>query len=77
MTVQELREALENMDGNMEVKLCYQPHYPMQVDLDHTCFSVNENTTYLCQSGYGGNEYSKSAVFEAYEGDNIDDYEED
>lgn len=39
--------------------------------------SANENTMYLCQSGYGGNEYSKSAVFEAYEGDNIDDLEDD
>lgn len=35
MTVAELREILGELDDDMEVRLAYQPHYPMEVKANH------------------------------------------
>lgn len=79
MTVTELREILEELEtngkGNEEVKLAYQPNWPMEVKLDHV-YAQQEyqeefedeykslKGVYLCQSPYGGNDYAPRVVFE-------------
>lgn len=62
MTVAELREILEELDDDMEVRLAYQPHYPMEVKANHV--KVAEGRAYICQNSYGGNNYAPDGLFE-------------
>lgn len=62
MTVAELMEILEELDGGMEVNLAYQPHYPMMVKANHV--KVCDGQAFICQSGYGGNDYAPDHLFD-------------
>lgn len=37
MTVRELIDSLEDIDGDVEVKLALQPHYPMEGSIRNIC----------------------------------------
>lgn len=79
MTVRELMEILEELDGDMEVKLAYQPNYPMMVEASHV--KVCNGKAFICQSGYGGNEYAPGHLFDDDESSTEDiaemDFEEE
>lgn len=73
MTVTELRRILEELEmegrGEDQVKLAYQPNYPMEVKLSHVYAEFETDFEeisgiYLCQSPYGGSNYAPRAVFE-------------
>lgn len=55
MRVKDLIEYLEQFDGEMEVKMVYQPEYPMQANLDDV--KGAGGTVYLCQI-HSGNDYA-------------------
>lgn len=43
MTVRELIESLEDIDGGVEVKLALQPSYPMEGHIRNICVEKNED----------------------------------
>lgn len=79
MTVAELMEILEELDGDMEVNLAYQPNYPMMVKASHV--KVCNGHAFICQSGCGGNEYAPGHLFDDDESSTEDiaemDFEEE
>lgn len=76
MTVEELMEILEELDGDTKVNLAYQPHYPMKVKANHV--KVYDGEVYICQNSYGGNDYAPDHLFDDNESstDDLKDYEE-
>ncbi|MBQ9167939.1 MAG: hypothetical protein IJX67_05980 [Oscillospiraceae bacterium] len=63
MKVYELMEYLEDFDPDMEVKIIYQPNYPMQTTLDDV--KEADGKVYLCQL-YSGNDYAPSGLLDEY-----------
>ena len=47
MKVRELLELLEDLDGEMEVSIAYQPNYPLAADATHVM--VRGGEVYICQ----------------------------
>lgn len=70
MKVKELMELLEELDGDMEVNIAYQPRYPMTTSADH--LKVRNGIAYICENSYGGNEYAPEALFDDNESDTED-----
>lgn len=62
MTVAELMEILEELDGNMVVNLAYQPSWPMMTKASHV--KVFDGQAFICESPYGGNEYAPGHLFD-------------
>ena len=63
MRVQDLIWELEQLDPNAEVKIAYQPSYPMCCDTDDTiAVSEDGKTIYIAQTAYGGNDYLPSEI---------------
>ena len=61
MKVRELMEYLEEFDPDMEVKIAYQPNWPMQVEIDEV--KEAEGKVYLCQM-FNGNDYAPEGLYE-------------
>ena len=61
MKVRELMEYLEEFDQDMEVKIAYQPNWPMQVEIDEV--KEAEGKVYLCQM-FNGNDYAPEGLYE-------------
>lgn len=65
MTVEQLMELLEEMEPEAEVKIAYQPNYPMEATID-TIKEV-DGTVYIRQDPYAGNDYAPAQVYEETE----------
>ena len=61
MGVRDLIAYLEEFDEEMEVKMVYQPNYPMQVAIDDV--READGKVYLCQM-YNGNDYAPEGVMD-------------
>lgn len=61
MTVAQLMEILEEMDPNAEVKIAYQPNYPMEAPVD-TVREV-DGTIYIRQAPNSANDYAPEDVY--------------
>ena len=61
MKVKELMEYLEEFDPEMEVKIAYQPSWPMQVHIDDV--KEADGKVYVCQL-YNGNDYAPNGLYE-------------
>lgn len=61
MRVHELLEILEELDPNMEIKIAYQPHWPMQATIGEV--KDAEGTVYICQAD-AGNDYAPEGLYE-------------
>lgn len=61
MKVKELMELLEEYDPEMEVRIAYQPNWPMQVDID--AVKEAEGKVYVCQL-FNGNDYAPEGLYE-------------
>lgn len=61
MRVRDLIAYLEEFDEEMEVKMVYQPNYPMQVEIDDV--REAEGKVYLCQM-YNGNDYAPEGLID-------------
>ena len=76
MTVRDLMEMLEEVDPDIEVRIAYQPHYPMsagatfiKVATGNTRSGRTAQFLHICQNPAGGNEYAPEGIFDD------DDYE--
>ena len=58
MTVRELMEILEMFDEDAEVKLAYQPSWPLCTAV--ASVKKKDGVVYVCESGYGGTASSKA-----------------
>ena len=65
MTVRELMEILEMFDEDAEVKLAYQPSWPLCTAV--ASVKKKDGVVYVCESGYGGNDYAPHCLFESDE----------
>lgn len=70
MKVCELAKLLEELDGNMDVSIAYQPSWPLATEASH--LKVRSGSAYICQSSYGGNAYAPQGLFD----DNENELEE-
>ena len=61
MRVYELIELLEELDPNMEIKIAYQPHWPMQAAIGDV--KDAEGTVYICQVD-PANDYAPQGLYE-------------
>lgn len=61
MRVRELIEYLEEFDGDMEVKIAYQPNYPMQASIDDV--KEADGKIYVIQIN-NGNDYAPEEIYE-------------
>ena len=61
MRVRDLIAYLEEFDEEMEVKMVYQPNYPMQVEIDDV--READGKVYLCQM-YQGNDYAPGGLLD-------------
>ena len=61
MKVYELMELLEEFNPDMEVKIAYQPNWPMQVDID--AVKEADGKVYVCQL-FNGNDYAPEGLYE-------------
>ena len=78
MTVRDLMEALELFDPNSEVKLAYQPNWPLAAR--GASAKKKDGVVYICESGFGGNDYAPHCLFDSDESvdlDEDDDWDED
>ena len=74
MKVRDLMEILEMFDENCEVKLAYQPNWPLCTKV--ASVKKKDGVVFICESGYGGNDYSPSGLFETNESLDLDEEEE-
>ena len=65
MTVRDLMEILEMFDEDAEVKLAYQPSWPLCTAV--ASVKKKDGVVYVCESGYGGNDYAPHCLFESDE----------
>lgn len=65
MTVRELRELLEDLDGDMAVNIAYQPNYPLTSEASH--LRVYAGEVYICQNSEGRNGYAPNELFDSDE----------
>ena len=63
MKVRELLELLEDLDGEMEISIAYQPNYPLAADATHVM--VRGGEVYICQRCDGANRYAPGGLFES------------
>ena len=63
MTVRDLMEILEMFDEDAEVKLAYQPSWPLCTAV--ASVKKKDGVVYVCESGYGGNDYAPPASSKA------------
>ena len=61
MRVKDLIAYLEDFDEEMEVKMVYQPNYPMQVEIDDV--READGKVYICQL-YNGNDYAPAGLLD-------------
>lgn len=61
MRVKELMELLEEMDPDAEVKIAYQPNYPLEASID-TIVDV-DGKVYIRQHPFGRNDYAPADVY--------------
>lgn len=54
-------EYLEEFDPDMEVKIAYQPNWPMQVAIDEV--KEADGKVYVCQM-FNGNDYAPEGLYE-------------
>ena len=71
MTVRELMEILEMFDEDAEVKLAYQPSWPLCTAV--ASVKKKDGVVYVCESGYGGNDYAPHCLFESDEYVDLDE----
>lgn len=72
MTIGELRQALELLDGDMEIRLATQPSWPLQSHLDEEV-RVVKGIAYLRESGQVYDApYAPAAVYGDYGPDSED-----
>ena len=74
MKVRDLMEILEMFDENCEVKLAYQPNWPLCTKV--ASVKKKDGVVFICESGYGGNDYAPSDLFETNESLDLDEEEE-
>lgn len=70
MTVGELIEILEEYEPETNVKIAYQPNWPLSTDVSFvkkangTDYYRREiESVYLCQSASGGGEYAPGSIY--------------
>ena len=51
MTVKELIERLEELDGEAEVRLAYQENYPLQGDIRGVWINQSDGVAYVVSGG--------------------------
>ena len=71
MTVRDLMEILEMFDPNAEVKLAYQPNWPLCTEAASA--KQKDGVVFICESGFGGNDYAPRCLFESDESLNLDE----
>lgn len=71
MTVRDLMEILEMFDEDAEVKLAYQPSWPLCAAV--ASVKKKDGVVYVCESGYGGNDYAPHCLFESDECVDLDE----
>ena len=71
MTVRDLMEILEMFDEDAEVKLAYQPSWPLCAAA--ASVKKKDGVVYVCESGYGGNDYAPRRLFESDECVDLDE----
>lgn len=74
MKVRDLMEILEMFDENCEVKLAYQPNWPLCTKV--ASVKKKDGVVFICESGYGGNDYAPSGLFETNESLDLNEEEE-
>ena len=74
MKVRDLMEILEMFDENCEVKLAYQPNWPLCTKV--ASVKKKDGVVFICESGYGSNDYAPSGLFETSESLDLDEEEE-
>ncbi|MBQ9950722.1 MAG: hypothetical protein IJO98_01055, partial [Clostridia bacterium] len=72
--VRDLMEILEMFDENCEVKLAYQPNWPLCTKV--ASVKKKDGVVFICESGYGGNDYAPSGLFGTNESLDLDEEEE-
>jgi len=55
-------ELLEDLDSGMEIRIAYQPHWPLTGEANH--LKVRNGVAYICENSYGGNEYAPGGLFD-------------
>ena len=71
MTVRDLMEILEMFDEDAEVKLAYQPSWPLCAAA--ASVKKKDGVVYVCESEYGGNDYAPRCLFESDECVDLDE----
>lgn len=74
MKVRDLMEILEMFDENCEVKLAYQPNWPLCTKV--ASVKKKDGVVFICESGYSGNDYAPGGLFETNESLDLDEEEE-
>ncbi len=65
MTVEDLIHLLSDQYPHAEVKIAYQPNYPMGMNTgDELAVSEDGMEVYIAQTGYGGNFYLPEDICE-------------
>lgn len=49
MTVDELKEILEDYDGDMEVHIAFQPSWPLEYSIDSDAVAEHDGILYLAE----------------------------
>ena len=73
MKLYELIEYLKWFDDDLEVRIAYQPNWPLCSRV--ASVKKQEGCLYICESGYGGNGYAPGGLFETDECVDLDDDE--
>ena len=70
MKVRDLMEILEMFNPDSEVKLAYQPNWPLCTKVASA--KKKDGVVYICESGFGGNDYAPRCLFESDESIDLD-----
>ena len=66
-----LGDFYEMFDEDAEVKLAYQPSWPLCTAV--ASVKKKDGVIYVCESGYGGNDYAPRCLFESDECVDLDE----
>ena len=66
-----LGDFYEMFDEDAEVKLAYQPSWPLCTAV--ASVKKKDGVVYVCESGYGGNDYAPHCLFESDEYVDLDE----
>lgn len=64
MTVVELRELLEEIDDDVEVKVAWQPHYPMESPVAAVTHHVTDDKSVVYVAASGSSDYAPSSAWD-------------